>query len=107
MYPAARDPYPSTMRRCYPMPTYSYIMAASVFPVFIDPYVSGAGSNRTRHRSPGGADIDIYLRRCGRSGKGRTDRHQHDDSQSEEVGFEFHTLILNWIPLKDKGLNRY
>jgi len=105
MYPAARDPDPSAMRRCYPMAAYSYIMAASVFPVFIDPHVSRAGSSRPRHGSPGRTDSDIYLRRCGGGSKRRGCRHHDDDRQSKEVGFEFHTLILNWIHLKDKGLN--
>jgi hypothetical protein len=89
------------------MPSYSHITAISVFPVFIDPYMSGAGSSRTRHRSPGGTDSDIYLRRGGRGGKRPGCRHQYDDRQSKEIRFEFHTLVLNWIPLKDKGLNRY
>ena len=86
------------------MPAYSHITAAPVFPVFIDPYMSRTGGNRTRHWSPGGTDSNIYLRRRRRGGKRCADRHQHDDRQSEEVGFEFHALVLNWNPVKDKGL---
>jgi len=87
MYPAARDPDPSTMRGRYPMPAYSYVTAIPVFPVFVDPHVSGAGSDRTRYRSPVRADSNIYLRRCGRGGKRCADRHQYDDCQLEEVRF--------------------
>jgi len=111
MHPAARDPDPSTMRRYYPMPAYSHITAAPVFPVFIDPYMSRAGSDRTRYGGPGGTDSYIYLRRCGRSGKRGANRHQRDDRQFEEVGFEdtvFHALILNgfacWTSWNPKSL---
>jgi hypothetical protein len=59
--PVTAIPNPSGMRRSSPMAADSYIGTAMPFPIFIDPDMRRAGSDRSRHRMPGGTNGYIDL----------------------------------------------
>jgi hypothetical protein len=87
------------LRRQRPVTAYSHVSAATPNPVFIDPYMPGAGGNRPCNRMPCGTNGYIDL------GAG-LDRSCTDDQHNEKCQFyhfRFHKLVFklkHWMALK-------
>src|ERR1700733_4819387 len=97
MGPVTRDPNPTRMRGEGPATADGDISTVAPFPVFVDPYVRRAGSDRAYHCMPFRSYGDIHLSRS-RIGD-RTCRNQQDRKECKPYNFTFHMLVFKLTKL--------